>query len=327
MDRRSLGTQGLVVGAEGLGCMSFRDVADPADRRQAAAVLDRALELGIDLFDTADVYGDSEDVVGEVLRSRRADVVIATKVSLPLDRSVEGHRPVDGRPEYVRQAVERSLTRLGIETIDLYYQHRVDPEVPIEETVGAMAELVAAGKVRYLGLSEPGPNTLRRAHATHPISAIQSEWSLFSRDIEREVVPVARDLGIGLVPYSPLGRGLLTGAIQDRSQLNGLLRGHPRFQEETFDHNMALVAVVREIAEARGVAAGQVALAWVLQRGDDVVPIPGTKHVDRLEANVAATSIVLDAAELERLEGLSEDVQGHRSFEPSRTNAEAPLPA
>jgi aryl-alcohol dehydrogenase-like predicted oxidoreductase len=323
MDRRPLGTQGLTVSKLGLGCMSFR-TADDDHRRAGAAVLDRALELGIDFFDTADVYGASEEIVGEVLRNRRDDVVIATKFSLPLDRSVPDHRPVDGRPGYVRQAIERSLRRLGIDCIDLYYQHRVDPEVPIEESVGAMAELVAAGKVRYLGLSEPGPQTLRRAHATHPISAIQSEWSLFSRDIEQEVVPVARELGIGLVPYSPLGRGILTGAIQDRSQLNGLLRGHPRYQEETFDHNVALVDVVREIADRHGVQPAQVALAWVLHRGDDVVPIPGTKHVDRLETNAAAIDIDLDADDLSRLEELGAAVAGHRSFEPARTNAEAP---
>jgi aryl-alcohol dehydrogenase-like predicted oxidoreductase len=325
-----LGTQGLAVAAVGLGCMSIGGAEPGPAREEAEAVLHRALELGIELFDTADVYGTSEEAVGHVLRRHRDRVVVATKFGLPGPQA--GDTPnalrVDGRPEYVRKAVERSLGRLGFDHIDLYYQHRVDPQVPIEETVGAMAELVAAGKVRYLGLSEPGPGTIRRAHATHPISAIQTEWSLFSRDLEDEVAPVARELGIGLVPYSPLGRGFLTGALRDRSEVSELLRSsHPRYAEGVFDRNLALVDAVRRVAVARGLTPGQVALAWVLQRGSDVVPIPGTRRPDHLEANVAAAELRLDADELTALDGLGSAVEGHRSFDASRANAEAPLPS
>jgi aryl-alcohol dehydrogenase-like predicted oxidoreductase len=324
--RKRLGARGLLVSPIGLGCMTLDGSAGDAERAAAIGVIDRALELGVTFFDTADIYGGSEDIVGQALRRRRDDVVIATKFGLPLDRSGAMLSQVDGRPEYVRGAVERSLARLGIDHIDLYYQHRVDPAVPIEDTVGAMAELVAAGKVRYLGLSEPGPGTIRRAHATHPISAIQSEWSVFSRDIEDEVVPVARELGIGLVPYSPLGRGLLTGAVQSQTDVSALLQTHPRYSADTFDHNLALVDVVRAVAERHGVAPGQVALAWVLHQGADVVPIPGTRHTRYLEQNVAAADLHLDDDDLQQLDVLSAAVRGHRSFDASRTNAEAPLP-
>jgi len=325
LERRRLGAE-LTVAAVGLGCMSFHAAAGAGDVDDAVAVIHRALDLGVDLLDTADIYGPSEEIVGRALRGRRDSVVLATKFGLPVDRSDPEHRPVDGRSEYVRRAVERSLARLGTDRIDLYYQHRVDPSVPIEETVGAMAELVAEGKVRFLGLSEPGPGTIRRAHATHPIAAIQTEWSLFSRDIEEHTVPVARELGIGLVPYSPLGRGLLTGAVRDRSQVTGLFRSHPRFQEDAFAHNIALVDAVRAIADRRAVTPGQVALAWVLQRGTDVVPIPGTRRAAHVDDNVAAAHLHLEADELDALDGLAGAVQGHRSFDPARIGVEAPPP-
>ena len=326
---RPLGSQGLQVSAQGLGCMSMRDFATQAELTEALATIDRALELGVTFFDTADVYGPftNEELVGEALRRRRDDVVIATKFGNVRDpEAPRGHR-VDGRPDYVRQAADASLRRLGIDTIDLYYQHRVDPTVPIEETVGAMAELVAAGKVRYLGLSEPGPQTVRRAHAVHPISAIQSEWSLWSRDIEDEVVPTARDLGIGLVPYSPLGRGVLTGAYRSLDDVpEERRRVHPRFQPDVFDANLGLVQVVEDVAAEHGAAPGQIALAWLQAQGDDVVPIPGTKRRAYLEQNVRATELRLDDHALGRLDALAAKVIGARAPEHAGINREAPVP-
>jgi aryl-alcohol dehydrogenase-like predicted oxidoreductase len=328
LPQRPLGTQGLVVGSVGFGAMSFRSSTSTEDRDDARRVIDRAVELGVTLFDTADVYGPftSEEIVGDALRSRRDRVVIATKFGNAVDRDRNPDaRRVDGRPEYVHRAVDASLRRLGVDHIDLYYLHRVDPEVPIEDTVGALAELVGAGKVRYLGLSEAGPGTIRRAHAVHPLSAIQTEWSVFSRDIEDAVVPVARELGIGLVPYSPLGRGFLTGALGTIDDVDERRRRHPRFQPAVFEHNRALVRVVEEIAAARGVAPGQVALAWVLGRGDDVVPIPGTRHRAYLEENVGAAGVRLTDDDLTRLDALAALVEGERSLVAGSTNREAPL--
>jgi aryl-alcohol dehydrogenase-like predicted oxidoreductase len=327
--QRALGRQGLVVSDQGLGCMGLHTAEGPDGHAEAVATIDRALEVGITFFDTADVYGPhvNEELVGEALASRRDDVVIATKFGNVVDPAAPGGRRVDGRPEYVRRAVDGSLARLGVDHIDLYYQHRVDPTVPIEDTVGALAELVAAGKVRFLGLSEAGPGTIRRAHAVHPISAIQTEWSLWSRDIEDEVVPVARELGIGLVPYSPLGRGALTGAYRSLADVPEPRLRHPRFQPEAFERNRGLVAVVEEIAAARGIAPGQVALAWVHARGDDVVPIPGTKRRRVLDENAGALGVHLDAEELARLDGLAAEVVGHRAIRPDAIGREAPLPA
>jgi len=318
----------LEVSAIGLGCMSFVRSTDAADERQARDVVEAALEAGVTLFDTADVYGPfiSETLVGRALAAVRDEVVIATKFGNAVDRDKPGSRSVDGRPEHVRASIEGSLSRLGVDHVDLYYLHRVDPLVPIEETVGAMAALVEEGKVRHLGLSEPGPGTIRRAHATHPIAAIQTEWSLFSRDIEDHTVPVARELGIGLVPYSPLGRGLLTGQIRTSGDVPERLRQHGRFVEGTFEHNLGLADVVREVAAELGVAPGQVALAWVLARGDDVVPIPGTKQVDRLRENLGALDVRLDPEHTERLETLAARVEGERALRPSAIGVEAPLP-
>ena len=276
MDNRALGQQGLEAAEIGLGCMGMSEFYGDADESEAIATIHRALELGVTMLDTADMYG-------------------------PFTNERLGIR---GDAEYVRRACDASLERLGVDHIDLYYQHRVDPEVEIEETVGAMKELVDAGKVRYLGLSEAGPETIRRAHAVHPISALQSEYSLWSRDIEQGVIPTIRELGIGLVAYSPLGRGFLTGAIRSPEDLDegDFRRANPRFRREAFDRNMELVRVVEEVAGDRGVEPGQVALAWVLARGDDIVPIPGTKRRSYLEQNVAAAGVELSGGEVERLD-------------------------
>ena len=325
-----LGSQGLTVSSQGLGLMGFRETVEPAARERAVAFIRQAVERGVTFFDTADVYGPfvSEEITGEALRPVRDQVVIATKFGNALDRDRPGpdHRQTDGRPEYVRTAIEGSLRRLGIDHVDVYYQHRVDPQVPIEDTVGALAELVQAGKVRYIGLSEPGPGTIRRAHGVHPVTAIQSEWSLFSREIEAEVVPVARELGIGLVPYSPLGRGFLGGAIHEREQLSARLQGHPRFREEHFEHNASLVDAVRAVADRHGVTPGEVALAWVHQQGADVVPIPGTTKLDHLDRNLAALALTLTDEDLTDLDRIGAQVIGDRSFDQSRVGVEAPLP-
>ena len=306
--RRTLGTASpLTVSTLGLGCMGMSEFYGTGDEQQALDTIHRALDLGVTFLDTADMYGPftNERLVGRAVAGRRDDVQLATKFGN--ERRADGTRlGVNGRPEYVRSACDASLQRLGVDHIDLDYQHRVDKTVPIEETVGAMSELVAAGKVRHLGLSEASPETIRRAHVVHPITALQTEYSLFTRDLEDEIRPVLRELGIGLVPYSPLGRGILTGAITDASSLEGgdaRLTGYfPRFQGEALDANLALVAKVRELAEAKGATPGQLALAWVLAQGDDVVPIPGTKRVRYLEENVGAAAVELTSDDLAALE-------------------------
>lgn len=325
---RRLGTDGPEVGAIGLGFMSFRHAAGQADVKAATEVVDVALEAGVTLIDTADIYGPeiSEKLLGQAIRGRRDRVVVATKFGNRLDRDTNPRR-LDGRPEYVRSAVEDSLRRLGIDHIDLYYQHRVDPQVPIEDTVGALKELVEAGKVRWIGLSEPGVQTLRRAHAVHPISAIQNEWSVFTRDIEDQSVPVARELGIGIVPFSPLGRGWLSGAITSPADVSATHQAHPRFAAEVFDRNRELAGTVAEIAAELGVRPSQVALAWVLSRGDDVVPIPGTRHAEYVRENAGAAAVHLADEHLARLEPLAAQVGGHRSINPEHLGTEAPLAA
>jgi aryl-alcohol dehydrogenase-like predicted oxidoreductase len=305
MEKRKLGASGLEVSAEGLGCMGMSEFYGTADEAEAKATIARALELGITFLDTADMYGPftNERLVGEAISGRRDEVVLATKFGNV--RGENGERlGVRGDPEYVRAACDASLQRLGVERIDLYYQHRVDPGVPIEETVGAMSELVEAGKVGHLGLSEAAPETIRRAHATHPIAALQTEYSLWSRDPEVEILPTLRELGIGFVPYSPLGRGFLTGRFRSAEDIpeGDFRRVNPRFEGENLDRNLELVERVEEIAAEKGVTAGQLALAWVLAQGDDLVPIPGTKHVAYLEQNAAATEIELDEEDLRRLD-------------------------
>lgn len=302
--RRRLG-QGLEVSAIGLGCMGMSDFYGPAEDEVSIAVLNRAVDLGIDFLDTADIYGTgaNERLLSRVLAQRRREVVLATKfgnVRAPDGRMLG----IDGRPEYVRQACDASLQRLGVDHIDLYYQHRVDRKVPIEDTVGAMAELVKAGKVRHLGLSEASPETLRRACAVHPIAALQSEYSLWTRDVEAEVLPACRELGVGFVAYSPLGRGFLTGAIRDVEQLapDDWRRQNPRFQGENLVHNLALVDTVTALASERSCTPAQLALAWLLSRGPDIVPIPGTRSIERLEENAEATSMHLTEAERQRLD-------------------------
>ncbi len=302
---RNLGRDGLVVSSQGLGCMGMSEFYGTGDEAESIATIHRALDAGVTLLDTADMYGPflNEGLVGRAIAGRRDEVVLATKFGIvrTADPAV---RSIRGDADYVRSSCEASLGRLGVDHIDLYYQHRSDTAVPIEETVGAMAELVTRGKVRYLGLSEAAPDTLRRACAVHPIAALQSEWSLWSRDIEAEVVPVARELGVGIVAYSPLGRGFLTGAITspDDFPQGDFRKFQPRFTGENFAHNLALVDRVRELAATKGCTPGQLALAWVLSRGDDVVPIPGTKRRTYLEENLAASDVVLDAADLALIE-------------------------
>jgi aryl-alcohol dehydrogenase-like predicted oxidoreductase len=306
VDQRALGTQGLTVSAQGLGCMGMSEFYGTADEAEAIATIHRALELGITLLDTADQYGTgaNERLVGEAIARRRDEVVLATKFGIVRDPNDPAARGVNGRPEYVIEACDASLRRLGLDHVDLYYQHRVDPDVPIEETVGAMASLIDAGKVRFLGLSEAGVETIRRAHAVHPISALQSEYSLWTRDPEDEVLGVLRELGIGLVAYSPLGRGFLTGEIKRPEDLaeDDFRRSNPRFQGANFERNLELVQRVREIAAEQDCTPGQLALAWVMAQGPDIVPIPGTKRRSYLEQNVAATELVLTDDELARID-------------------------
>jgi aryl-alcohol dehydrogenase-like predicted oxidoreductase len=305
METRRLGTQGLEVAQQGLGCMGMSEFYGAVDDAESTAVIHRALERGVTLLDTADMYGvgANERLVGKAIADRREQVVVATKFGSV--RGPNGERlGIRGDAAYVREACDASLRRLGVDHIDLYYQHRVDFEVPIEETVGAMAELVEAGKVRYLGLSEAAPETIRRAHAVHPISALQTEYSLWTRDVERKILPTVRELGIGFVAYSPLGRGFLSGrwSTPDEIPEGDFRRYNPRFQGENFTRNMAIVDRVRELADAKGATPAQLALAWVMARGDDVVPIPGTKRVRYLEENVAATDVELTEDDLLQLD-------------------------
>ncbi len=307
MEQRVLGRQGLAVSAVGLGCMAMSEFYGSADERESIATIHRALELGVTLLDTADMYGPftNEELVGRAVRGRCDGVVLATKFGQI--RGPDGKRLVCGRPGYVGQACDASLRRLGVDRIDLYTLHRVDPAVPIEETVGAMGELVRAGKVRWLGLSEAAPATIRRAHAVHPISALQTEYSLWSRDPEDELLPLLRSLAIGFVAYAPLGRGFLAGRFRRLEDLapDDYRRGSPRFQGENFARNLLLVDRIRELAAARGVEAGQLALAWVMAQGRDVVPIPGTTTRAHLEQNVAAAGLELGPEELARLEAVA----------------------
>ncbi len=309
LTNRTLGRDAsLTVSSLGLGCMGMSEFYGTPDEKGGTDTIRRALDLGVTFLDTADMYGPftNEQLVGKAIAGRRDEVQLATKFGNK--RGEDGERlGIDGSPEYVRQACDASLRRLGVDHIDLYYQHRVDPSVPIEETVGAMKELVEAGKVTHLGLSEASAATIRKAHAVHPITALQTEYSLFTRDLEDEILPTIRELGIGLVPYSPLGRGLLTGAITKDGGLASEADSRtspyfPRFQGEALDTNLALVAKIREIAEGKGCTPGQLALAWVLAQGDDVAPIPGTKRVTYLEENVAAADVTLTSEDLEALE-------------------------
>ncbi|MET0738380.1 MAG: aldo/keto reductase [Acidimicrobiales bacterium] len=321
---RTLGTDGPEVSAQGLGCMSMTDFAyGPADEDEAVATLHRALDLGVTFLDTADVYGltENERLVGRTIADRRDEVVLATKFGNVFR---DGQRGVDGSPAYVDQACDASLDRLGVDHIDLYYLHRPDLTVPIEDTVGAMAELVTAGKVLHLGLSEASADTVRRGAAVHPIAALQSEWSLFTRGLEADVVPTCRELGIGLVPFSPLGRGMLTGSVTDRDALadNDFRRTNPRFDEGNFEHNLALVDVVKDVAATHGCTPGQVALAWLNAQGDDVVPIPGTKRRSYLEDNVGALDVTLTADDLERLGAL--EPAGDRAVDMTFVNRDTP---
>ena len=303
MQTRQLAT--LPVSALGLGCMGMSEFYGASNESEAVETIHRALDLGVTFLDTADMYGPftNEKLVGKAIRGRRDEVVIATKFG-----NVRGEDGaflgINGSPDYVRKACDASLQRLGVDAIDLYYQHRVDTKTPIEDTVGAMAELVRAGKVRHLGLSEAAPKTIRRAHAVHPIAALQTEYSLWSREPEEEILPTVRELGIGFVAYSPLGRGFLTGAIKSIDDLapNDFRRRAPRFQPENFQKNLDLVAKIEELAREKGVTASQLALAWVLRQGNDIVPIPGTRHVSRLEENVGALEVELSEEDLRRID-------------------------
>jgi aryl-alcohol dehydrogenase-like predicted oxidoreductase len=304
MDRRTLGTEGLELSQQGLGCMGMSAWYGPTDAEESIATIHRALDLGVTFLDTADVYGqgDNEELVGRAIAGRRDEVVLATKFG---NRWFDdGSRTIDGTPQYVNDAIDASLRRLNVDHVDLYYQHRVDANTPIEETVGALAELVRAGKVKHIGLSEAGPETIRRANAVHPITALQSEWSLWTRDPEGEVLSAVRELGIGFVAYSPLGRGFLAGRFASPDELSDddFRRNHPRMRDENFEQNRRLAQRVRELAADKGCTAAQLALAWVLSRGEDVVPIPGTKRRTYLEQNAAASDVELTEDELRELD-------------------------
>ena len=305
MQQRRLGPDGPLVSALGLGCMGMSEFYGPSDDAKSLATIERALDLGVNLLDTADMYGagHNEQLLSRVLRARRGEVVLATKFGNMRGPNRE-FLGVNGRPEYVREACDASLRRLGVDHIDLYYQHRVDPSVPIEDTVGAMAELVRAGKVRWLGLSEAAPATIRRAHAVHPISALQTEYSLWSREPEQELLGTVRELGIAFVAYSPLGRGFLTGNIRKAEDLDAsdFRRNSPRFQADALDANLRLADRVRGIAAERGCTPAQLALAWLLARGEDIVPIPGTRSIQRLEENLGALDVRLSAEDVARLD-------------------------
>lgn len=326
--RRTLGSQGLQVSAIGLGCMGMSDFYGPADEATNLSVLNAAIDMGINFLDTADMYGcgANERLLAQVLATRRDEIVLATKFG-----NVRGPKGeflgVDGRPEYVRAACDASLQRLGVDHIDLYYQHRVDPKVPIEETVGAMAELVRAGKVRHLGLSEASARTLRRAAAVHPIAALQSEYSLWTRDVEREILPACEELGVGFVPYSPLGRGFLTGAYRtpDDFDAGDYRRVTPRFQPDNFSANLAIVDAVSAVATEAGCTPAQIALAWLLHRAPSIVPIPGTRSLNRLRENAASTQLHLSPAQMARLDGLLNEhaVHGERYVPASMATLDA----
>jgi len=308
MQTRTLG-QGLEVSSLGLGCMGMSDFYGARDDAESLRTLERSLELGLNFWDTADMYGPftNEELISKAIAGRRNEVVLATKFGIVRDANDPTVRGISGRPEYVRAACDASLKRLGTDHIDLYYQHRVDPQVPIEETVGAMGELVTQGKVRFLGLSEAGTDTIRRAHRTHPITALQSEFSLWTRDMEEEILPVLRELGISLVAYSPLGRGFLTGQIKsfDDFEPDDYRRHSPRFQGENFEKNLQLVARIEDMARTRGCTSAQLALAWVLAQGHDIVPIPGTKKVARLEENIGALDVTLSPDDLAQIEDIA----------------------
>jgi aryl-alcohol dehydrogenase-like predicted oxidoreductase len=305
MRKRTLGPNGPEVSAIGLGCMGMSAFYGATDEPEALRTIARALDLGCNFLDTSDMYGPhtNEQLLGRAIAGRRDEVFLATKFGIKLEPGPPMRRSLDGSPAYVREACEGSLQRLGVDHIDLYYQHRVDPDTPIEETVGAMAELVAEGKVRHLGLSEAGVETIRRAHAVHPITALQTEYSLWTRDLEAEILPTLEELGIGLVAYSPLGRGFLSGRFSSPEELDegDFRRYGPRFTGENLQQNLKLAERVAELAAAKGITAGQLALAWVLHRGEHIVPIPGTKRVSYLEENLAAAEVELSAADVQRI--------------------------
>ncbi len=307
--QRKLGTQGLTVSEQGLGCMGMSAFYGGREEAESIRTLHRSIELGITFLDTSDIYGPhtNEELLGRVFKGRRHEITLATKFGISPDKDNPSKTSINGRPAYVQQACDASLRRLGVEVIDLYYQHRVDPSVPIEETVGAMAQLIHAGKVRYLGLSEAAPETIRRAHRTHPISALQTEYSLWSREPEEGLLALTRELGIGFVAYSPLGRGFLTGQIKTETDLDpdDWRRNNPRFQGENLQNNLELVYKLEDIARGKGVTPSQLALSWVLGRGDDIVPIPGTKRVQYLEENAAASELTLSPDELRQLDEIA----------------------
>ena len=320
MEQRKLGSQGLAVSALGLGCMGMSQAYGVGDDAESIATIHRAIELGIDFFDTAEVYGPytNEQLLGKALRGKREQVIVATKFGFNLN-AADRLGALNSRPEHVLKVADQCLQRLRTDYIDLFYQHRVDPDVPIEDTVGAMAQLVKQGKVRYLGLSEAGANNIRRAHSAHPISVLQSEYSLWERNVETDVLPMLRELGIGFVPYSPLGRGFLTGKAPrgETTAQTDFRHADPRFQGENFDRNLLLVEEVTSVARGKGATPGQIALAWVLHQGQDIAPIPGTKRRKYLEENVVAAAISLTAQELEQLDRIAAPgrVQGQRYTE------------